>query len=316
MQIKLNNLVKIYLSLFITLFIILIDKIFLGGRLLSMLPSSPEGNFWYLIFFVTPHIHVSFISLFDKNIVKQFYAPLIIGVPIIFFTCFTFPIFFSEKLFMCLVGIWTAKHLVYQQFAITPFFTLTRDKTNRYWEWMAVLLTVFLYLTVFPDESYFKADSFLKVLFYILIVPFLIATIIVSSSSKTKGGQVFVWLNFSMVFLGTVECLLGYGFFSILSLRIIHDITAVYFYNSYYQNKVHSDNNNFILNFFKLIPFPIWISAVLFGVFTALPFRFIEENHWVLYLLTAMGTSHYYLDSIQWKKNSPFRSFIKISEVR
>lgn len=313
LKINPKAILSFYLFLPLTVIIILIDRFFLGSSIKSNLVKSPEDLFVFKIFFIIPHVHASFFSVFDRDYISHYKKQIAIGVPVIIAVALFLPMVIGEKMFLFITAAWTAKHLVYQQFAIAPLLSLGRSKLNVYWEWIGVFLSVLMYSVLFPDESYFDLHDVLKYATPFLVPPFLYYTYFIAKNSQKKVGLYYVWANAAMILIGVMEYFLGYGFFAIFSIRIIHDFTGFYFYICHDTNRAREKRNNYLYRFFGFINLPIFILCPLLAILFAMPFNLLTNPESSLAFLSILTMSHYYFDSIEWKKDSIHRKYILVN---
>lgn len=306
-------LIGVYLIIPILIGALALDQIFLNELILKSLPKSPEDLFIFTLFFVSPHVYASLLNFADQEYLKFYKKKVRIVLPLLFLVCFVSPYIIGKVFFGIFLTAWTVKHVINQQFSLAPLLTKEKSKYLFAWQLMGLYLGILMYASLMPEELPFKIENLVIYSILVLAVPFAFITWKISQTSKSKNGKLYVWANFFMIGAGLYFYFESYTFFGILAIRLIHDITAFYFYFVHDLNRNSIETKNSIYRFFRRFKIPVAAALPILSITLALPtsFRPVPE---ILYSLFAFVTlAHYYVDSVIWKAGSPQRAHVKLS---
>lgn len=285
------KLLRVFYSAIAMLFLVLaMADILINDSAIKLDIELPENVIVFTTFFILPHIlcsyYIGFSKTLDSNehlIQRAQGIALTIAVYAILFA-------FSIQLFFLLYMAHGTYHLVMQQVGLTRFngvgftiytianlslgFAIVVDSYIGYhFPYLMMIILLFLFYFYFKHRSN----------------KFIIANIIVSKSM----------------------CLLSIMDYTILSLfliRMVHDITALYFYSQHERNrKKISVNKAFIL----IYGFSVVINVIIYHSFKNSTTTILNNEISLYVLLSAfIAIGHYSLESKMWRKESPNRKYI------
>ena len=122
-----------------------------------------------------------------------------------------------------------------------------------------------------------------------------------------------MWLNSGMVVLMAVFYFAGYGFFSILMVTTVHNITAFIFYVVHDLNRNAASSRNISYLALRFTGLPIWAQSLgLSLVLGYLGIRYASLNAGVL-AVSFISYFHYISDGYVWKRGSLHRQFAPVA---
>lgn len=300
-----------YLPSFIFLVIALSDVLFFEKHLLSYLPTTSKDLFLYYILFEFPHIIASFFMFCEKEyravykdiLYKKLIAIFILGILLLLVSQSTF--------YVIMIG-YTLYHVVKQQFGIAKFYGPAESSL------LTILLTLFVGVgslafisTALPVEAnIIHAAATLGMLG-------VFAFFIFGKEEKKN-----VYLTFFMLSFGSSALLfgLGYTLLGLLSMRIVHDITAFIFYGVHNHNRKKDGNNPlFSLPLLRLLsPLVLTILfAFIFNLFYMVIARSVVDIPTASFILIGFyymtSIMHYFIEGRIWKKGSLARNYIQVA---
>jgi len=117
----------------------------------------------------------------------------------------------------------------------------------------------------------------------------------------------------SLFFFSYLFILTGYIFLAFFAVRFIHDLSAFAFYATHDQNRNSTQRKNYIYKLLEIVPLPVLILTPLVAVGFAYLARVTTDGLTIGYVvLVLLGMSHYYLESIMWKRDTPHRKHISV----
>lgn len=309
-----------------------LDSLLWNDFLKSSLPSSPYHFVLFQILFGTPHIVASNILLASNADYFKHYRNHIILITIaIAFAYFVGSMFLPYRLLYAAVACWTVIHVLRQQYGIArgvcqlPVWLYTTLLTISVIAGLSIYLGIFLRNSLEADHAYWIkhiAGTGCLLLFLIGMI----------FQDKVTGrfGRLFYWSNIFLVLTSFYLYSQQQYFMAILVPRFVHDATAYVFYVCHDYNKHHTMPKNFIyraakrcnIHIFLVLPIlsfglafvlqaygdeaAAWITQRLFGV---------EVTQMItIGILGYLALMHYYMESLTWQKDSPYRDFIAFKQ--
>lgn len=299
-----------YLPSFIFLVIALFDVLFFEVRLLSYLPTTSKDLFLYYILFEFPHIIASFFMFCEKEyraaykdiLYKKLITISILGILLLLVSQSTF--------YVVMIG-YTLYHVVKQQFGIAKFYGPAESSL------LTILLTLFVGVgslafisTAIPVEA--NAIHAAAALGLLGVFAFFIFG---------KEEKKNIYLTFFMLSFGASAILfgLGYTLLGLLSMRIVHDITAFIFYGVHNHNRKSAGSNPLftlpILHTFSPLILTI-LFALTFNLFYIAIVRSLTDIPTAAFILIGFyyitSIIHYFIEGRIWKKGSLARNYIHV----
>lgn len=299
-----------YLPSFIFLAIALFDILFFNKHILSILPTSSRDLFLYYILFEFPHIIASFFMFCEKEY-RAAYKDVLYKKLIILFTLGILLLLVSQQIFYVAMIGYTLYHVIKQQLGIAKFYGKSEGILLR------ILLPLFIAVgslafisTAMPIEAnVLKMASVLGLLGVLAFLMF------------GKEERKNIYLLLFMLSFGCSAILFGFGYIllGLLSMRIVHDITAFIFYSVHNHNR-KKDGNNPLFN----MPFIRVLSPVILTVLFAFIFNLLymfttksaADSATLSFLLLGFyymaSVVHYFIEGRIWKKGSLARNYIHV----
>lgn len=308
------------------------DSLFWDDFLRTSLPSSPYHFVLFQILFGTPHIVASNILLASNTEYLKHYRHHIILITIaIAFAYFVGSKFLPYRLLYSFVACWTVLHVLRQQYGIArgvcklPQWLYTLLLTLSVMTGLAIYLGIFLRTSLDNEQIYWiKHVAGLGCLMIFMIA------MVFQDKVTSRFGRLFYWSNIFLVLTSFYLYTQQQYFMAILVPRFVHDATAYVFYVAHDYNKHHLQPQNFIYraakscNIHIFIVLPVlsfglafilqaygdtaaaWITQRLFGI----------EFYKVITIgvLGYLALMHYYMESLTWQKDSPYRNFIAFKQ--
>lgn len=281
--------------------VILVDVCLLGSRLKAALPASPYD--WWIVtaLFNYPHIFASQFSLMDREYLPR-YRRLLWGVPAVILAALVLAIFINPYGF-AIFELVTIIHVILQQVGITRLMMGPVPTSFAVWKWLFVGAFAFAYVGLALEAR-----------FWVLVLavgPLLIPTTYLAyraaAESKTPIGRHYLLSNQTML-LFTAACYpLGYPVFSILIPRVIHDVTAFFFYVTHDYNRNREEIKNSFYRLFRILPMPL----AFVGPFVALSLNVLLRTFTRLaanpFFFAPVNMIHYYTEKFIWRRDTIHR---------
>lgn len=319
-KIKPAVIVYSYLVIFPILLLFIGDKFILDGYFRKNLPISLDFLIWFNILFNFPHIICSSLLFFDKKYLAAFKIQFLklVGLALAFVaigaTFWSSSLREATTLFAL---IWTIKHVVGQQFSMTRIFLRAKeDWLFILWKNYGIFVAVLIFLGIY-SRVYTRYFSFIRPTLKLFeqhpwwfILPFLIVTSLLlkrAHDAKNKMGSYMLIAN-SFMMLSSV-LLFSEQYFCLASLgpRIIHDLSAFYFYGVHSFNKKATFKGTSFLAFInRYQPVPLFLLSSVISV--SLMYFCLNIHDLTIY--HALSAIHFYTESFFWKAGSPSRQFL------
>ncbi|MBP6888360.1 MAG: hypothetical protein KBC21_01535 [Candidatus Pacebacteria bacterium] len=306
-----NTLLLPYILSFLLLGVALCDMLFFDGFLLSILPVTATGLFLYYIFFEFPHIIASFFMFLEKEyrsaykvaVYKKLLTLVVLGI-ILLVT--------HEAFFYSAVIIYTLYHVVRQQFGVSKFYGTSEGYLlNGLLVSSVAVGSIAFFSTIVPiNGTVLQSTSIVGLLGVLIFILF-------GKESRRNLYLLFFMLSFacSAFLFG-----MGYILLGLLSIRIVHDITAFIFYGVHNHNR-KKDGHNILFNLPLLKTVSPLILTVVFALTINLFYIYLvslfRDTISAAFMLTAIyyivSVMHYFTESKVWKRGSLARNYIHIT---
>jgi hypothetical protein len=284
----------------IGLVVIGIDALFLAGKMRASLPMDPHSLFIVNLLFGLPHILAGNIQLLDNEYLSYHRYGLIICALISFLFPYTVMTSFGLTVFIFVETLVAAFHAISQQVGITSLFSEFNRKFFTVWKWSAKVSVSIVAANIFVPPEYMTptVQAALEPLLYLsLILNFLCGIHMFKSSSKLIG-RVYIGANFFLILSFYLFSLWDYPFFSILVIRLPHDITAFLFYMNHSTVRNKEVNHNWVT---KILKIPKSVGGYFLPLLV-IPVAYFLEAWEAAFLFNAfMAYLHYTSEIFVWK---------------
>jgi len=312
-NISFTSLILPYSIIFFSFVFLVVDHFLFSNSLKKFLPSSPEKLVVFQIFFITPHIIASSVTLIDREYIKYYRSKLPIAI-ILFLIPFVFMNFKSAAFTGAVIwAIWTIYHVIHQQFGIGKMFLRSTHHTlYKGFTFLGLTTAILIFFSVYKKFGLFSDNITLFFLFCFITVG-----IFIVQTEQNKKGRVYVLLNILLITSGYIFYNQLLPFFIILIPRIIHDCTAFYFYSKHDTNRNKTKNHNLIYRLFrKIVPIHSPIMTPVLGIMIAFPLTYSKTfsvfNSTALTIFFGITLVHYYTEGFMWKNGSIHRQQLSI----
>ncbi|MGR8941522.1 MAG: hypothetical protein ACU83V_00900 [Gammaproteobacteria bacterium] len=322
----------LYLIIPLCVLLQLFDGWFWNNFLQENLPSNTGHFLLYQILFGTPHILASTLLLCSNGDYFKLYKPRILRMTVAIAIIFGIgSLFLPYHVFYVGVAAWTVLHVLKQQHGLArgicrlpaPHFYLLLG--------LSVAAGLLIYLGIFL-EARLTAElvQWITIVAGSLCVLLALATVYSQRYASTAFGKWFLWSNTLLVLSSYYLFMCHYYFLAILAPRLVHDITAYFFYVTHDFNRHHRQPHNWLyrqakkwhVHCFVVLPALSFGLAFLLQAYGDYLVNLITD-YWfgveirkavTLGLLGYLGLMHYYTESFTWKQGSPYRRYIAFSK--
>lgn len=292
------------------------------------LPSRPDHFILFQILFGTPHIVASNILLVSNADYIQHYKKHIILMT----TAIAFAYFLGQELlpFRLLYGFvacWTVYHVLKQQYGVARGLCQLTEWLFKLLLHLSVIAGVAIYLGIFLRNSLEPQQAFwLKYIAGVGSVMLFLAAFIHQDKVSSPLGRWFYWANIFLVLSSFYLFQQQQYFMAILVPRFVHDATAYVFYVTHDYNKQSRTPQNFMYRFadrcnihiFFVLPVISFALAFVLetygdGMVNLITRYLIGDEFYKVVSVGFLGylaLMHYYMESLTWQKDSPYRNFI------
>ena len=305
-------LMMIYIVLPLAMLCVGLDVCFLNHTIQRSLPKSPEDLIFFSMIFVLPHVIASGVNLIDSEYIRFYRKKMLIGIPLSVFTFSTVWALFGIPAVYVSDMVLASYHGAAEQSGIARMFIKSGSSFFLLWRGLLILiLTVFYSLFFFekqiPGWMIPHVDSGILVILILL----LITSWRLGRDSKTRFGFQYLWVITFSAGLGMFFLQIGYGFFTVLMYRMIHDLSSFAFYVNHDQNRNSEKPKNIFYRFTAPLGLPVYILLPAISIAFAFPLTLFEGRLlWVLGLSKIISFFHYYIEGVVWKRDSLHRQFV------
>lgn len=314
LHIKRSWILAVYLIVPISLGVVLLDQLALGGSWQPYLTLSLLQLPIYLAVFDMPHVVASLLTYADREYITAYRKQLLFKLPIVL-AIFVGIAFWSYQVAVILFISYMMYHAVKQQTGIALVFTRAPGKLHNAWTYAGVVWGSLGYMIALLP-SYLTYQQ-LQLVTYAMLVAFVVF-LILSAAMFFKSTNRFAFWYVAAVSASLVAsfiCLvLNYLFLTVFIMRFIHDVTAFMFYITHDHNRNLEAKNNFLFTFGHKLMAPSYLLGPLLAMFVGFYLQTtIDEYFLGAILLMILGTAHYYLEGVMWKREAPHRQYVTIT---
>jgi hypothetical protein len=308
MKIILDKVLKVYFLVPLALVVVFLD-FFLDFNLIYFLPKVPENILFFNFFFNIPHIVASNLLLLSSEVQAQYGRKIRIAFILSTLVTLVFHYHYRFQAFLYLHSLWTLKHVIMQQFNLSHAYGLEKTLKVLLWKLLGVLLGIIIYWEIYDLYNLKNKYFSLPLLLNILCVLFCAVSVGLFVKYRNHSGSKYIFANSFLILTGYFLYLIGFGFISVLIIRVIHDCTSFIFYGSVYNGKLQSESaSRYLKILFKYLGLKVTtlLPPVLLSVFILLlPWK--AEAYSFLMILSLM---HYYSEGFTWKSGSVIRNYV------
>lgn len=312
MTIPKQLLLYVYLILPVLVLVIIADKFYFDSALLPYMGIEAILLPVFIFIFNLPHVIASFFSFFDREYVQHyrkqlfFYLPaLLIATAVLLYVDYRLGI-----VFFLINDIW---HGVKQKVGIALILGARPGWIHKVWTLLPFVTSSIAFVYFLRPDAY--PDPILPFLSPILLVGaiLLFISMVLMIWSSVPKVRLYIF-SVSMLFLLSYFFILaGYIFFTVLAFRFVHDISAFAFYITHDHNRKQAGHKNWLYRMLASVPLPILVLTPVLGFLFAYIARTATNGLVIGYaILILISMSHYYLESVMWKRGSPHRQHVKV----
>ncbi len=302
LKIKPGLLLSIYSAIPLALILVLVDQVLFEGGLRNSLIKNPDDYPLFALVFTLPHIISSYFGFFDREYLKVYGKRLLRGSQIVIIGSTVVAAINLTAAFYIL-ALFTMYHVFKQQSGIARSLIGKVDKPYQIWEWMGVLLSFAIYVSIFSNIQ--------------LPNGFMVGALLVFSLIGLSIARQKMSLLAQVYLLGTIllptagYCLVatGYPILALAVPRIIHDVTAYFYYASHDHNRYLQSKNNYIYNLTSRLGLPVIAANIVLSMTLAFLINRYSGSM-ALLILMVISLIHYYFESFIWKRDSVHRRYI------
>jgi hypothetical protein len=322
----------LYLVIPILILLQLCDGWFWQNFLQKNLPSNTGHFLLYQILFGTPHILASTLLLCSNGDYFKLYKPRLIRMTAAIAIVFGIgSLFLPYYVFYIGVATWTVLHVLKQQHGLArgicrlpaPHFYLLLGLSVA--AGLLIYLGIFLKAQLIPEQVHW-----IKIAAGGFCILLMLSTLYSQRFISTAFGKWFLWANTLLILCSYYLFICEYYFLAVLGPRLVHDITAYFFYVTHDYNRHYQQPKNWLyrqarrwhVHCFIVLPalsfglafFLQSYGDQLVNLITQYLFGIEIRKAVTLGLLGYFGLMHYYTESFTWKQDSPYRRYIAFSK--
>ncbi len=312
MTIPRKLLLSVYLIIPVLLGIVLADM-FLFDHFLQPYVGIDALFFpLFLLLFNLPHIIASFFSFVDTEYVRYYRRHLFVYLPMLLVgtALLLWYDYLWGLVFFLINDMW---HGVRQQVGISLILGSKPGHIHRLWTLAPFVMGSIAYVYMLRPDAF--PDDLLPYLSPVLFIGAILTLLTMAAKLWTSPSSVR-WYIFavSMMFIVNYFFILtDYIFFTILAFRFVHDITAFAFYITHDHNRAKSGHRNYLYQLISRIPKHVIVLTPVLGISLAYLITTSANQLAVGYsIVILICMSHFYLESVMWKRGSPHREFVKV----
>jgi len=307
-------LLRLYAIVPLSLAVMLVDVLFLGGWIRRSLPSTPENLLLFSLFFNLPHILASSLTFLDPDYATRYGKRLstaAFGFAALFLI---FPGLINIPAFSGAVYFWTVVHIVGQQFGMLRLMGRIPESEHRAWRWSGFALATLIYVGTVADEMIpAGAERFVRVGSWLAFPVFLYFSLKLIRSVDTARARSYASANVAMMATILAASSLGFSFFVVLIPRVLHDLSAFVFYVSHDVNRNRPEPRNLAHRALAFTRLPSWAIGPFLALAAAAPLTIHADESWAIRIALALTLFHYFTDGFAWRSGSPHRESIRIA---
>jgi len=306
------------------------DLVFCGEALKNWLPANPTQFLLFQLLFGTPHILASTLILTTHRDYWRHYRPKIFTMTTLLAVGFALGSLWLEyRTLYIFVAAWTVYHVLKQQYGIARSVCQLPEWAFQLLLWLSVTTGLIIYLGVFLKNSLLPTQmEWIRETAAVLTASLIGAAFVCRHLLRTGIGLWFYWANIGLVVGSFSFFWLHYDFLALVVPRLIHDLSAYYFYVTHDYNRHAARPDNALYRMARRLHLPVyvvlpllsigltvllqqygdaWVNGVIQLFWESEPRRLVTVG-----LLGYLALLHYYLEGLTWQKHSPYRRYLAL----
>jgi len=304
-----------YLIVPLLLAVVLVDTYYLDAVLRPYLGIGALFIPIYIFIFDLPHIMASFFSFFDREYISYykkhlfFYLPgLLIATALLLFVNYELGL-----VFYLVNDLW---HGIRQKVGIALILGARPGTLHTAWTLVPFIVSSFAYvLAMRPNFFSTTLTPYITTIIGVgMVAIFVLMCLKIYHSAPKVRWYIFA---VSALFLCSYLFIsLGYAFFAILAFRFVHDVSAFAFYITHDHNRNKNGAKNWLYKIVGAIPLPYFIMVPVLAFTAAYAVRsFTDQTLQIGFsVVILIAMCHYYLESVMWKRDTPHRQNVRVSQ--
>ncbi len=290
-----------------------LDLLALDGGVRAVLPAHPDQILLWTLVFNVPHIIASELILLDREYLSFYRRHIAIAV-----TGVALLTFLSSEVLGPVAVVWlglvlVSYHIIGQQVGIARLMSVSAGWSLDAWK----VLGTASYLMAFA-QGFYRSPVFrefgapVAAYGYALWLPMAALAFHAYRRAQDRRGRAYVLANQVMFMSFIPLATLGYGFFVVVMVRVVHDLSAFCFYLVHDANRNRERAHNLLYRALAFTRLPRWVIAV--GVS-------VGVGHWLvvidspelLHPVGMVSVFHYYMEAVTWRGSGLHRHSIALA---
>ena len=267
----------------------------------------------YLLIFEMPHIIASFVGFADREYTGHYLKHLRLGIPLLLIV-FAVLLWIDFEIAVMVYLMATMYHVMKQQTGIALLFGIPKNRWHHLWSWTLIASTAGVYVALFLP-SVLSSFSVMQVGVFVSCM-YLLSVACggrLIMQAPTWSGVWYILLTMAMVATSYYMVWLGYIFLAVFVARFVHDVTAFLFYITHEMNRNRIEVRNFLYRFIPFLPASLVVVVPMVAIALGFLLRESIENVRTLFIIVMLlGFTHYYLESVMWKRDAPHRQQVRV----
>lgn len=312
-------LLAIYAVMPLSLIFMAMDSLVFGEQIKQSLPVDPRVYTLFILLFMVPHIIGSFFSFADKDYFRHYKSKLLTGAQIAVVLGLFIPAITNTTILPVLIFVfYTMVHVFMQQSGISKSLMKNASPNQVYWQWVGIIIAITIYAYLLVPIPWLKdifQNSWVIAISALVLVVYCILAFSIVKKSRTQLGKVYFLGSHFIPIMGVLYIILGYPILTLVVPRVIHDLTAFYFYITHDCNRFAKTQSNPIYKLTTKFRIPIILANPAISILLA--FIISKFNSASLsVVLSCVFFLHYYTESFIWKKDTLHRTQIAYSSYK
>jgi len=305
----------VYLIVPVLITIVIIDSLYFEAALRPYLGLQAVLIPLYIFVFDLPHVIASFFSFFDKEYVSYYKKHLCLYLPgFLAATALLFLVNFELGIvFYLLNDLW---HSLRQKVGIALILGARPGLLHTAWTIVPFVFMGFGYISTLRPDTFSSDFTASMIAIGPVAVGILFVLMLLKIHDSAPKARLYIFAV-SMLFISSYFfIILGYVFFAILAFRFVHDLTAFMFYITHDRNRNQVHTKNWLYKIVNAISVPYFIMVPVLAIIAAYAVRILPHQalQTGLSIAIVLGMSHYYLESVMWKRDTPHRQNVRVSK--
>jgi len=314
-------LLEIYLIVPLCCLVVVADIYGWNGHLRAALSNTwSVQHFVWIAFYVNyPHLIANVYSFMDGDYVRFYKHQLLMTLAATCALVFAVQPWVGPVTTSLIFWIITAYHVVMQEIGVTRILGFNSGPAFRVWKWLIVTTQIVLTLLLvsrldllnrrIPAVNLHAAGQWTLIVQSILIAA---TTLFSFKKIRSVNAGLAMGSNSLMILIAVILYFAGYGFFSLLMITTVHNVTAFLFYILHDMNRNAATRPNISYRFLHFTGLPIWLQSIVLSMaFGYLGVRFASQ-YWGIQMIAFVSYFHYISDGYAWKRGSLHRQYTPV----